>query len=50
MSSRDSGEKCLVYNSFLQWYQESLEKPMKHSDLMFHFVDGLHYKCHKVSG
>lgn len=34
---------------FLQKYQESLEKSMKYSVFVFDFVDGLHYKCHKVS-
>lgn len=38
-----------LYDSFLQRYHEVLEKSMKNSDFVFDFVDGLHYKCRKVS-
>ena len=37
------------FNSLLQRYQEGLEESMKGSDFVFDFVDGLHYKCRKIS-
>ena len=38
-----------LFDPFSQRYQEGLEKSIKDNDFVFDFVDGLHYKYHKVS-
>ena len=38
-----------LFYSFLQKYQKGLEEPMKGSEFVFHTVDSLYYKLHKIS-
>ena len=38
-----------LFKSFLQRYQEKLEKSMKGSDFVFNSVDLLYYHLHKIS-
>ena len=38
-----------LFDSFLQRYQEDLEKSKKGSNFVFEFADGLHHKCRKIS-
>lgn len=36
------------FSSVLTTYQIGLETSTKGSDFVFDYVDGLHYKCHKI--
>ena len=37
------------FQSILSRYQIGLETSMKDSDWVFESIDGLHYKCHRIS-
>lgn len=38
-----------LFESFLTRYQLGLERSMKGSDFVFDSIDGMHYKCNKIS-
>lgn len=38
-----------LFESFLTRYQLGLERSMKGSDFVFGSIDGIHYKCNKIS-
>ena len=38
-----------LFESFLTRYQLGLERSMKGSDFVFDSIDGIHYKCNKIS-
>ena len=38
-----------LFRSLCSNYQEDLENKMKGNDIIFDFVDGLRYLCHKIS-
>ena len=38
-----------LFDSFLQIYQEKLEKSMRGSEFVFDSVDSLYYKLHKIN-
>ena len=37
-----------LFDSLLHKYQKDLEESMRGSELVFHNVDLLYYKCHKI--